>query len=414
MAEEVVKITGQQLEAYFKAVRESLTQEQKDLVGGISIEIDTLKRLQETNAKREDLDNVNKKINDMMNSNESLFNDLKKYSESMDKIIAEQDRKTANTEKESFQEAWQGIVRKEMQAKANEIKEFGKNKNDKLSFEFKAIMTTAIGLPSAGGQVSYNAGKGIAPYANIHFRDLIPTVKSDNGSYVTFRETNTAQSAGIQTDGSAKANLTYTFVPSTETLKYIAGFATFSKQLMFNIPWLESTLPRMLLRDFYRKEDDYFYTKAAVAATGQSVAPALTAGTLAGADIEEVIRVIGKQRQNNYEASVGLIDWTEWAKLMITKPNDYGLPAGVLAGANGNITSVGMPLVGASWAQSDKILVFDDGYLERVEGESLRVEFSYENQDNFEKNLVTARVECFEELNILRPDALIYYDFGNS
>ncbi len=60
------------------------------------------------------------------------------------------------------------------------------------------------------------------------------------------------------------------------------------------------------------------------------------------------------------------------------------------------------------------MLIFDRDIMERVETESLRVEFSYENNDNFEKNMVTARVECFEELNVLRPDGIIYHDFGNS
>ena len=46
--------------------------------------------------------------------------------------------------------------------------------------------------------------------------------------------------------------------------------------------------------------------------------------------------------------------------------------------------------------------------------QSLRVEFSYEDNDNFRRNLVTVKVECFEELNILRPNAIIHGEFGGS
>ncbi len=70
-----------------------------------------------------------------------------------------------------------------------------------------------------------------------------------------------------------------------------------------------------------------------------------------------------------------------------------------------------LPVIGASWVTNDKALIVDASYLERVETEGLRVEFSYEDSDNFQRNLVTARVECFEDINIMRTDALIYGTF---
>ncbi len=68
----------------------------------------------------------------------------------------------------------------------------------------------------------------------------------------------------------------------------------------------------------------------------------------------------------------------------------------------------------AAWAQSDHVLIIDRDEIERVETESLRIEFSFEDQDNFIRNLVTARIECFETLNLRRPEGLIYHDFSNS
>ena len=228
--------------------------------------------------------------------------------------------------------------------------------------------------------------------------------------FVTYRETNAAQSAGVQTEGSDKANLVYTFTAGTSTLKYIAGYVTFTKQLMFNLDFFENTLPRMLQRDFFRKENDYLYTTIAGNATGSNAA----ANPTPTVDIEEVIRMIGNQRNAEFEASVGIIDWNEWARLAVTKPNDYSMPLVVTSPNNDALYVAGMPLVGASYAQTDHLLLFDTDFVERVEGESLRVEFSYENNDNFQKNLITARVECFEEVNLLRTDAIIYRDFGNS
>ena len=124
--------------------------------------------------------------------------------------------------------------------------------------------------------------------------------------------------------------------------------------------------------------------------------------------------MIGNQRNAEFEASIGIIDWAEWARLAVTKPNDYSMPLVVTSPNNDALFVAGMPLIGASYAQTDHVLLFDTDFVERVEGESLRVEFSYENNDNFQKNLITARVECFEEVNLLRADAIIYRDFSNS
>ncbi len=79
--------------------------------------------------------------------------------------------------------------------------------------------------------------------------------------------------------------------------------------------------------------------------------------------------------------------------------------------SNGNVRIAGVPVIGASWVTNDKALIIDANYLERVETEGLRVEFSYEDSDNFQRNLVTARVECFEDINIMRTDAIIYGSF---
>jgi hypothetical protein len=89
------------------------------------------------------------------------------------------------------------------------------------------------------------------------------------------------------------------------------------------------------------------------------------------------------------------------------------VPGGVVIDPSGNVRIAGVPVIGASWVTDDKALIIDSNYVERVETEGLRVEFSYEDSDNFQKNLVTARVECFEDINLLRTDAVIYADFGN-
>lgn len=401
---------GKQLKGYMEALRENLSQEQKENVQSLILEVETLGQKVGSAASKADLDPISKRLTEMANQATEMMNNQKENQVVIDKFVAEYNAKERKNqdEKAPFDEAWKTVADGVMSKKEaiEHKKEFG-SKNDKFSFELKTSMTTSNAITGTGVN-DYNPRQGLVPNQRINMRDLLTTVQTQNGLFVTYRETNTLQAFGTQTENSAKANVLYAFTPGTATLKYIAGFATFTKQLMFHLPFINGTLPRMLTRDFYKKENDYLYDTIAAAATGSNYSTATV-------DAEEVIDMITNMKDTDFEPSYIITDWTEWGRLLKTKPSDYSLPAGTIVTEGGRRLEIaGVPIIGASFADSDKLLVIDRDYVERVEGESLRVEFSFENQDNFEKNLVTARCECFEEVNLLRTDAVIYRDLGNS
>jgi hypothetical protein len=329
----------------------------------------------------------------------------KKNQAALDQLIAEKAAKTVNNKTKSFGDAFSEQMAEAFDAKQAEIKEFQKNKNAKLTIDLKAVgtMTTSANL-SGDGVATYNSRQGLVPAQKINFRDLIPTAVSPTGLYVTYRETGTEGSIGIQTEGNLKSQIDYDLTEVKVVSDYIAGFARFSKQMMFQLPFLQNTLQRMLLRDFYKKENSTFFSAVSSAATGSTT-------TAASVDAEQLVDWIANQLDANFEASFALVSYAQWADLLKTKPTDYSVPGGVIIDPNGNIRIAGVPVIGASWVTNDKALIVDASYLERVETEGLRVEFSYEDSDNFQRNLVTARVECFEDINIMRTDALIYGSF---
>lgn len=329
----------------------------------------------------------------------------KKNQAALDQMIAEKAAKTVNNKTKSFGDAFSEQMAEAFDAKQAEIKEFQKNKNAKLTIDLKTVgtMTTSANL-SGDGVATYNTRQGLVPAQKVNFRDLIPTAVSPTGLYVTYRETGTEGSIGIQTEGNLKSQIDYDLTEVKVVSDYIAGFARFSKQMMFQLPFLQNTLQRMLLRDFYKKENSTFFSAVSLAATGSTT-------TAASVDAEQLVDWIANQLDANFEASFALVSYAQWADLLKTKPTDYSVPGGVIIDPNGNIRIAGVPVIGASWVTNDKALIVDASYLERVETEGLRVEFSYEDSDNFQRNLVTARVECFEDINIMRTDALIYGSF---
>lgn len=329
----------------------------------------------------------------------------KKNQAALDQMIAEKAAKTVNNKTKSFGDAFSEQIAEAFDSKQAEINEFQRNKNAKLTIDLKAVgtMTTSANL-SGDGVATYNTRQGLVPAQKVNFRDLIPTAVSPTGLYVTYRETGTEGSIGIQTEGNLKSQIDYDLTEVKVVSDYIAGFARFSKQMMFQLPFLQNTLQRMLLRDFYKKENSTFFSAVSSAATGSTT-------TAATVDAEQLVDWIANQLDANFEASFALVSYAQWADLLKTKPTDYSVPGGVIIDPNGNIRIAGVPVIGASWVTNDKALIVDASYLERVETEGLRVEFSYEDSDNFQRNLVTARVECFEDINIMRTDALIYGSF---
>ena len=331
----------------------------------------------------------------------------KKNQAALDQLIAEKSAKKVDNKNKSFGEAYNEAIAEAFEAKQDELREFQKNKNAKLTIDLKAVGTMTLGNNLSGdGVASYNQRQGLVPAQKINMRDLIPTAVSPTGLYVTYRETGTEGSIGIQSEGNLKSQIDYDLTEVKVVSDYIAGFARFSKQMMFQLPFLQNTLQRMLLRDFYKKENATFFSTVANAATGSTT-------TSATVDAEQLVDWIANQLAADFDASFALVSYQQWARLLKTKPMDYSVPGGVVIDPQGNVRIAGVPVIGASWVTDDKALIIDSNYVERVETEGLRVEFSYEDSDNFQRNLVTARVECFEDINLLRTDAVIYADFGN-
>lgn len=331
----------------------------------------------------------------------------KKNQEWIDKQISDKAAQKNNNKTKSFSAAFAEAIDEAFTKKAAEIKAFATDKDAKLTIDLKAVGDMNISSNLTGdGVASYSQKQGLVPANKINFRDLVPTSPSPTGIYVHYRETGSEGSISVQTEGSDKTQIDYDLTEVKTVSDYIAGYARFSKQMMYQLPFIQNTLPRMLMRDFYKKENAQFYSVVVAGATGNAtVTPTV--------DIEQVVAWIANQLNADFTPSFGIVNFTDWQNLLLTKPTDYSVPGGVTIDANGNIRICGVPIIGASWATADTFMLIDADFIERVETESLRVEFSYEDYKNFTQNKITARVECFEDLNLLRTDAHIVGDFGN-
>jgi hypothetical protein len=253
-----------------------------------------------------------------------------------------------------------------------------------------------MGLNNLSGDpvASYGPRQGILPSQKVNFRDLVPTLNTETGLYVFYRENAVANNIAKQSEGSTKGENTYSLSEVKVVQQYIAGTVTFTKQMATSLPWLQSTLPRMLMRDYFRKENALFYA---------SITGVATADTSTESDnVKKLIDFITAQMDLNYNVSAVIVSNTDMGALVkSTYTNGYYAGAGLVALPGQGITIMGVPVIAASWATTGQALLIDNDFIERVQVKGLAIELSYENGTNFVQNQVTARIECQTEINML-------------
>lgn len=338
---------------------------------------------------------------------DSVKAEIKAVKDEMDKQAEEVSRKSAAkiASTKSIGEQIAENLDSNMAIAEKELKSSGGS----FTMNLKAVGNMLLSSNLTGDSVAtYNQQQAILPSQKLNFRDLIPTVQSATGTFVTYKESGSEGAIASQTEGASKGQIDYDLTEVKTVNAYIAGFATFSKQMMRSLPFIEQTLTRMLIRDFFKAENASFFGTVSGAATGSTTVTATD-------DVEEIIQLIGNQKSANFNASYALVSPTQMARLIISTYNKgyYAGAGAVILNGAGGLTIFGTPVFEASWVTDDKVLIFDRDYLERVEVEGLNVTFSYENGTNFVQNLVTARIECYEAINLMLPTAAIYADLGN-
>ena len=130
------------------------------------------------------------------------------------------------------------------ESKQAEFEAFRKDRNAKLIIELKTVGNMLLSSNLSGdGVASYNQRQGLVPSQKVNFRDLIPVTQSPTGLYVTYRETGTEGSISAQTEGSGKTQIDYDLTEVKVVSDYISGYARFSKQMMYQLPFLQGTPP---------------------------------------------------------------------------------------------------------------------------------------------------------------------------
>ena len=279
----------------------------------------------------------------------------------------------------------------------------GKGFGADLDLKAVGVMTEGVNL-TGSIYTSYVDNANMRAYVNPHLRSVFNILPVSTGS-VSFPRGNVPVgegSFGKQTEGSGKAQIDYDVTVVNTALSFIAGYSKISRQMIDDLPFMQSYLQSSLIEDFQKAEDTYYLNSIASAATAGSTSASVTA--------EKFIDYIAQLGALNWRANLILTTYAGWANVLKTLPSggSYSVPGGLTIDNNGNVRIMGIPVVPHSLVTASKAYVIDTTKYSIAQQSGLSVRSTEFDQDDFIKNLITFRCEARCELLQFAPSAAIY------
>tara|TARA_R110001632_G_scaffold61363_1_gene148088 strand:- start:25 stop:1152 length:1128 start_codon:yes stop_codon:yes gene_type:complete len=342
-----------------------------------------------------------------LKNNEVINNQIKEVKESFEAQLKEMQNHADILDVKLQEKAQKEMVKGDaIKSAINENFDSIKAVRKGQAVQVKAVGDMTLGASLTGDQPrDYNYDVVSAPGQALNVSDLAGSVSISGGTYTFVKVVKGEGSISAQTEGSSKTQIDYDYTMVDVNTDFIAGFARYSKKMSNNLPFLESSLPTELRRDYLIAENASFNTVLAAAATAST----LTSGN----KIERLISNVSVLEGINHIVNGIVISPADYWSIMVTEKSTgagYGLP-GVVTFDGGVLRISGIPIYKATWVAADKYYVGDWSRVKKVVTEGLSLDFSETEGNNFVKNEITARIEAQVALAVEQPSALIFGDF---
>jgi HK97 family phage major capsid protein len=290
-------------------------------------------------------------------------------------------------------------------------------RNGKFQIEINAAMTNdSLGISEADRQ------GGIAEIGrqNLRIRDLLRQGRTSSDSVTFWRQTTRTNAADVVSENPAAGK------PESDTggalqsapVATIAHWEKASRQVLSDYPMLQSFIDAELRYGLGVKEEEQLLYGTGTGLEIEGIHTAATAysqpagvAVTAESRVDRLRLAILQAELANYYCDGIALSLVDWANIEIEKDANnnylYGNPYGMLIP-----TLWGRPVVSSASVQTDDFIV---GAFQTAamlwDRESVNVSISYEDQDNFVKNMVTILAENRIALTIKQTGAFIKGDF---
>jgi HK97 family phage major capsid protein len=282
----------------------------------------------------------------------------------------------------------------------------------------KAGATVTIGNNLSGDlQRAYAQVKTFDPYRKIHVRSLLPQSPMTQPWFTYPKDLETGDNnVAIQTEGSAKGFSDADFIMVDVKPVTIAHYARLSLQSVRDLPWLSNYISTKMVEQLLNLEDSKLLTGTGGSNNIDGILNQATNYTKTNTAItsniyEYLLDALAQLEGSNYSPSDILVHPQDFMSLLTLKSttNEYTYPA---LAVTGGITLAGVPVRKATAISRLTGLVGDFSQTEMLTREGVTVSMSYEDSDNFTKNLVTVRVEEAVALAVYNAGAFKKMNFN--
>lgn len=330
---------------------------------------------------------------------QTTLDEMKSHNEALQKHLDELDIAVQQKGEKDLKDmhpvaAYYKAMTEAIEEKGDEISKVRKGHG--FEMEVKAPMLLSTNL--TGDPVkTYDESVKEIPFQRVNFADLVPNISSRTGVYTYYVENAPTGAAATQTEGADKAEIEFNLTETICNAAYIAGYTRVSKQMMQDLPFLMSFLPRALRREYFKAENASFENTLTTAATGTSTG----AGGVTG-----IIEDIGVLEADDYEVTGIVMNPADWASLAAAAiPGNT--QSAIVSFVNNQMFIAGVPVFKASWVTAGEYILGDWFWAKKIVVDGLSVEFFEQDQDNVIKNLVTVKVESRTCLAVEKPAAFL-------
>jgi HK97 family phage major capsid protein len=247
-------------------------------------------------------------------------------------------------------------------------------------------------------------------------RSLLAPGRTSSNAIIYPRELTRTNNAAIVVEGAQKPESNVTFEEVTGTVKTIAHWLPASKQILDDVPYLQSYINNILLDGLADVEDLQLLKGSG---TGNDIEGILTAAAayaapivIANATRIDVLRLALLQAALTRHLPTGIVlNPADWAHIELTK-DTTGKYIFTNPTTEGGTTLWGKPVVETVAMDAGEFVVgpFSSG-AQILDREDSNVTVSTEDRDNFIKNMITIRAEERLALAIYTPASFITGDF---
>ncbi|WP_192980731.1 phage major capsid protein [Pseudomonas sp. EggHat1] len=280
------------------------------------------------------------------------------------------------------------------------------------------ITSATTGTGGVGVAIEPTRVPGIitAPERQFTIRDLIMPGRTGSNAIEFVQESGFQNMAAMVAEGTAKPQSDLSFELKTTTVKTIAHWFRASKQVLADIPLLQSYINGRAIYGLKYKEEEQLI---AGDGTGQNLlglipqATAFDDGLRKTGDtkIDTLRRAILQVRIAEYRASAIALNPIDWADIELQK-DDNGSYIWVNVQEGGTQRMWRLPVVDTNAVPEGEFLVGAMNIAAQVfDREDAAVEVSTEDGANFRENMVTIRAEERLALAVYRPESFVHGEF---